>query len=161
MAAPVPFVQKTGLSSLALLRHLERLVPLFAMTSLPTSLPRVSSCALQHLPDLRTRLFSVERSFAHPFNPSRFQGLVTLLTLSVLTSSKASFSSQRSWASLFRAFFLSRGQRILSNPSLHSCRYKENFSAFSTGFSGFLPPEKLCPPLAPRWFRSGQGLWLS
>jgi hypothetical protein len=81
-------------------------------------------CLLCGTPRIGPRPFSIsgskdpfvrpacDRAFERPclaVRRPRLQGLATLLAVSALPSSGACFSSQRSWASLFRAFFRYRG----------------------------------------------------
>jgi hypothetical protein len=156
-------------SSLALPRHLGRLAPLRAVTSsLPNITPRLSSSALQHLqvsqPFFFTYVFDLSAGKTLPRLPGvPLPGFGYPLSELSLANSllEASFSSLRSWASLFRAFLRPRGHEILSNLTLHSCTPQKNLSASPPCFSGFLPPGQPFPTFAPRWFSSGQGLLLS
>jgi len=74
---------------------------------------------------------------------------------------KASFSSQRSWASPFRAFLLSSDHVAVSSNPLRSCTFLPNLPAWYRCSSGFLPPEKPCPSRASRRISSGRDLLLS
>jgi len=51
----------------------------------------------------------------------------------------ASFSRQRSWASLFRAFLQMCGQKEFSLFSFRSCAFLQNLSASYRRFNGLLP----------------------
>jgi hypothetical protein len=73
-----------------------------------------------------------------------------------LRSLKASFSSQRSWASLFRAFLLPSDRIAVSRNSLRSCAFLPNLPAWYRRSSGLLPPGKPCPLLASRRISPGR-----
>jgi len=90
---------------------------------------------------------------------ARPQGLATLSAMRANDSLEASFSLQRSWASLFRALLLPRGRRILSGPSLHSCTFVENPCGPSPGASvAYSPQKSRSPLLAPQRISLGRGL---
>lgn len=56
------------------------------------------------------------------------------------------FNSQRSWASLFRAFLLLSDRLILSNQPFRSCAFVQNLPALYRRYSGLLPVRKPCLP---------------
>lgn len=62
---------------------------------------------------------------------------------------EASFSPQRSWAPLFRAFLLPGDRKTLSSFPLRSCAPRQNLPALPRRFSGLIPPKKPCPFLPP------------
>lgn len=78
-----------------------------------------------------------------------------------LLSSEASFSSQHSWAFLFKAFLLPEGRSTLSNQSLRSCSSFQNLSGFRSKLQRLSPFEEAVPLFAPYTVNVGQGLLLS
>jgi hypothetical protein len=77
------------------------------------------------------------------------------------TSLEDFFNLQRSWASLFRAFFLFKSQNVLSNIFSALAVARKTFPPFSSA-SATLPSRKSCAPLvAPQRVRLGRGLLLS
>jgi hypothetical protein len=74
---------------------------------------------------------------------------------------KASFSPQRSWASPYRALFLSRDRKTLSSRSFRSCAFLQNLPALYRRFNGFIPREKRFPYLLARDILPGQDPMLS
>lgn len=128
--------------------------------------PRSSFSTLQHL-RIQAPFFSTSDSEGvwitlpcHPEVPSPGFGY-PLDGVSCLEPLKASFSSQRSWASLFRAFLLSSDQIDVSINPLRSCTFLPNLPAWYRCSSGLLPPEKPCPSRASRRISSGRGRVLS
>jgi hypothetical protein len=126
----------------------------------------LSFAALQHI---RTRA-----PFLSLFLTKKRPGSVTLLpespALRVWLPSqrskqpeplKASFSPQRSWASPFRALFLSRDRVTLSDQSFRSCASLQNLPASYRRFNGFVPREKRFPYLPARDILPGQDSLLS
>jgi len=88
--------------------------------------------------------------------------LATLSTsLSVLTPSEASFSSQRSWASPFRAFLLFGDRMSRSQPTLSSLRSPAKPLGLTPALRRIQPTEKAVPLFATRRVSPGQGHMLS
>jgi hypothetical protein len=81
--------------------------------------------------------------------------------LSVLTPSEASFSSQRSWASPFRAFLLFGDRLGRSQPNLPSLRFLTKPLGLVSALQRVHPTEKAVPLVATQRFSPGQGLLLS
>jgi hypothetical protein len=65
--------------------------------------------------------------------------------VSLLGPLEVSFNLQRSWASPYRAFFLSDDRTTLSNRSLRSCAFPQNLPALYRRSSGLVPSEKRSP----------------
>jgi hypothetical protein len=74
---------------------------------------------------------------------------------------KASFSSQRSWASPYKAFFLFRDRMTLSNHPFRSYASLQNLPALYRRFNGFLPRKKRFPFLRARIVHPGRDPMLS
>jgi hypothetical protein len=72
------------------------------------------------------------------------------------TPSEASFSPQRSWASLSRALILPGDRETLSDPPLRSCAWPQNPFDLTTALQRFSPTRKAAPLVAPRVFSSGR-----
>jgi hypothetical protein len=95
--------------------------PLRRKTGLTLPSTRSSSLQTATLQHVKTEgpFFSsgLDRTFGRPchaLQKCRPQGLATLPAVSALLPSEASFSSPRSWASLFRALFRPRGPLAVS-----------------------------------------------
>jgi len=84
-----------------------------------------------------------------------------LYELSVPTPSEASFSSQRSWASPFRAFLLFGDPLDRSQPNLPSLRFPTKPLGLVPTLQRISPTEKAVPLFATQRFSPGQGLLLS
>jgi hypothetical protein len=84
-----------------------------------------------------------------------------LYELSVPTPSEASFSSQRSWASPFRAFLLSGDRMDRSQPILPFRRFPTKPLGLVPTLQRIPPTEKAAPLVATQRFSPGQGLLLS
>lgn len=69
---------------------------------------------------------------------------------------EASFSSQRSWASSFRAFFLSSDRSEGFPSPLRSCALLQNLYDLVVALQRLSPTGKAVSLLAPRRFRSGR-----
>jgi len=77
--------------------------------------------------------------------------LATLSTvLAPLKSLEASFSSQHSWDSPFRALLLFRDPKPLSKSCFRPCTFLQNLSALYRCSNGLSPRKKPCPYLLPR-----------
>jgi len=63
---------------------------------------------------------------------------------------EASFSPQRSWASLFRAFLLPGDRESLSGPPSVLALPDKTITTLPRRFNGLLPPRKPCPFLLPK-----------
>ena len=111
--------------------------------------------ALQH--------FWTQVPFFSPFLAKKRPGSVALLPRSAalrvwlpsrrfqpLKPLKAYFSSQRSWASPFKAFFLFRDRMSLSNHPFRSCAFLQNLPASYRRFNGLIPRKKRSPFLRAR-----------
>jgi len=84
-----------------------------------------------------------------------------LYELSVPIPSEASFSSQRSWASPFRAFLLFGDQLDRSQPNLPSLRFPTKPLGLVSTLQRVSPTEKAVPLFATQRFSPGQGHLLS
>jgi hypothetical protein len=84
-----------------------------------------------------------------------------LYELSVPTPSEASFSSQRSWASPFRAFLLFGDRSNRSQSDLPSLRFPTKPLGLVPTLQRIPPTEKAAPLVATQRFSPGQGLLLS
>lgn len=126
--------------------------------------PRLSSSALQHVRMKKpfVSLFSKRpKDLCPAFRKSPPQGLATLSGIFVSSPWGTSFSSQRSWASLFRAFLLSGDRKTLSDLSLRSCASLQTLDGFGSALQRLPPTRKAVPLSAPQRISSGRGLLLS
>jgi len=97
-----------------------------------------------------------------PTQKSRTQGLATLSTSrTVPTPSEASFSSQRSWASPFRAFLLPGDRSNRPQSDLPSLRFPTKPPGLVPALQRFPPTEKAAPLSATQMISPGQGHLLS
>jgi hypothetical protein len=149
-------------SSLALLRHLERLFLLARYTlsrihvdhTPQPRVPRLSSLSLQHFRN-KMPFFShlLQNASENPCpDPQKFrtQGLATLSTAYQLSHpSEASLSPQHSWDSPFRAFLLTCSRSPLTKTSRRPCTSVKNLLGLLPVLQRFAPqvkPRLSCPP---------------
>lgn len=156
-------------SSLALRRHLSVLTsqaPPLYMRLMPTmnrirEAPHSECSALQHIQiacsylslsfeSVRPALLCGPEvpplGFGYPFDG-----------VQVTRPSGASFSSQRSWASPFKAFLRPNDREMLSHPSLRSRAFLQDLLSLVSAPQRFPPVEPAAPSIAPQVFNLGQG----
>jgi len=118
--------------------------------------PRSSFAALQHFRKKKTLQSSMNsfklmsgKLYPAPQTPHPRVWLPSRWRLAFLPL-EASFSSQRSWASPFRAFLLlGDRRRVPSPPSTPALVAKTLARLYAPRFSGFAPPKKPSPFLLP------------
>lgn len=118
--------------------------------------PRLSFCALQHLRN-QVPFFSLSLTKKRLENVALFSRSAVLrvwlpfLRFPLPESLGAFFSSQHSWASPYRAFFLSDGCTILSSRTFRSCAFLQNPLDLVTALQRVTHLKSLSPDCFPKY----------
>jgi len=117
--------------------------------------PRYVHSALQHVRIRGTPFFTFFRrrpaGFTFPTGGPAPRVWLPFQRPQVPQPLETSFSPQRSWASLFRAFLRCGDQEPVSRPFLRPRAFPQNRSALYRRLGGFIPPHQPCPLSLPEF----------